>query len=845
MKFSQSIIRYTAILLTAALVVISANAQEVFAQEATSRSPKDDYLSAKDIGENPLKRADTSSPRDTLHSFLAELDILIDDLQPNGQVTSAAGYRAYQRAISTLDFSTTPNGNARMIMTERLLLLQEILARIELPPNNEIPGDDEVAQPALNKWTIPGTGITIQRIENGPRAGEFLFSAGTVQRLHRFYRQVKHLPYKPGATPGMYEAVLRSESSLYSLESSIRNRLKPVDTSSPRSTLEGFLDSVNRVYRLVMETDAALKASPPTMTFDEASKIGIIARNLMGRAVATLDLSKVPAAVRADVGIESVLQLKEIFDRMQLPVIESVPDMEMVKAERQRLSSTASGDTVPVRWRYPNTAIEIVEIMEGERQGQFLFSARTVRRLDRFYKSVRDLPYRVGYSQQVAEYVSPDISKGFYEYYIWTPGYLVSQATFMGRLVERLPSWFKTIYRGQTVWQWILLALSMSLAVMFLVLLHGRLLRRPVELTTANRNWRKILFNLAAIGVLYSLFWILDDTVNLSGFVLMAVRTCLTVLEWYFWATGILFLSNAISETIVASPKIDPQGIQASYIRATFGVVGFLAGTAVFISGLSKVGVSLVPLLTGVGIGGLALALAARPTIENVIASFMIFMDKPYTVGQRVNVLGQDGTVEAIGLRSTKIRLLTGHLTSIPNEKMATAEIVNIGRRPYIRRLFNVTITYDTPPEKINRALEILRETLAVPETVSEAVDPETTHGTEEMVYTAAGEGEKKPHPNEAINHPDFPPRVSFNELNADSLNILVIYWYHPPEYWDYLDHATWINVQIMERFKAEGIDFAFPTQTLHMAGDENRPLKIGMRDLSTLSQTEPQKAEL
>ena len=66
--------------------------------------------------------------------------------------------------------------------------------------------------------------------------------------------------------------------------------------------------------------------------------------------------------------------------------------------------------------------------------------------------------------------------------------------------------------------------------------------------------------------------------------------------------------------------------------------------------------------------------------------------------------------------------------------------------------------------------------------------------------------------------------------MNADSLNIIVIYWYHPPEYWDYLEHAQWINMQIMERFNAEGIDFAFPTQTLHMAGDDKRPLTVGQR---------------
>jgi MscS family membrane protein len=89
---------------------------------------------------------------------------------------------------------------------------------------------------------------------------------------------------------------------------------------------------------------------------------------------------------------------------------------------------------------------------------------------------------------------------------------------------------------------------------------------------------------------------------------------------------------------------------------------------------------------------------------------------------------------------------------------------------------------------------------------------------------------EKDFHPNWAINRPDFEPQVSFNEFNTDSLNIVVFYWYHPPDYWEYLNHATWINTQIMERFNAEGIDFAFPTQTLHLAGDEKRPLDIGQR---------------
>ena len=78
------------------------------------------------------------------------------------------------------------------------------------------------------------------------------------------------------------------------------------------------------------------------------------------------------------------------------------------------------------------------------------------------------------------------------------------------------------------------------------------------------------------------------------------------------------------------------------------------------------------------GIGGIAIALAARSTIENIISSFTIFVDKPYRVGDRVKVLGYDGTIEDIGIRSTKIRTSKGSLTSIPNEKIASTEIENI-----------------------------------------------------------------------------------------------------------------------------------------------------------------------
>jgi MscS family membrane protein len=202
-------------------------------------------------------------------------------------------------------------------------------------------------------------------------------------------------------------------------------------------------------------------------------------------------------------------------------------------------------------------------------------------------------------------------------------------------------------------------------------------------------------------------------------------------------------------------------------------------------------------IVAGLGVGSIAIAFAAQDTLRHFIGSFVIAGDKPFEIGQRVNVDGHDGMIESIGLRSTNIRTLEGHVVTIPNGELANRTIKNIGMRKYIRRLANITITYDTPPEKIERALEIIKEIL-------------DNH--------------------EGMN-PDFPPRVFFSEFNSDSLNLLFLYWYHPPDYWTYMAFSEKVNLEIIRRFNAEGIDFAFPTQTLHLAGDPKRPLNVGVNE--------------
>ena len=206
-------------------------------------------------------------------------------------------------------------------------------------------------------------------------------------------------------------------------------------------------------------------------------------------------------------------------------------------------------------------------------------------------------------------------------------------------------------------------------------------------------------------------------------------------------------------------------------------------------------GLKIGPLLASLGIGGLAVALAAKDSIANFFGTLTILFDKPFQVGQRITIDQYDGIVENVGFRSTRIRTLAGHLVTIPNEKLVNSSLENIGERPYIRWLTNIGITYDTPPDKVEKAVQILEKTL------------ENHEGMKE----------------------DFPPRVFFNGFNDWSLNILVIAWYHPPDYWTFQAWLQKTCLEIMRGFEAEDIDFAFPSRTLYMANDDKRQLKLMM----------------
>lgn len=213
-------------------------------------------------------------------------------------------------------------------------------------------------------------------------------------------------------------------------------------------------------------------------------------------------------------------------------------------------------------------------------------------------------------------------------------------------------------------------------------------------------------------------------------------------------------------------------------LRKTLQVFVIIVATLVT---LTNLGIDVTAAIASLSIGGLAIGLAAQDTLANLFGAAAVFMDKPFKIGDRVRIDNNiDGVVESIGLRSTRIRNLDGHLITVPNKTMGNAVITNISRRPNIKTVMTIGITYNTPAERVRRATQILEE-----------------------IYRS--------HPK---THDVW---ISFNQFADFSLNITVIHWWNSTDYRDYLLGMHELNLKIKERFDAEKIEFAFPTRTVYV----------------------------
>lgn len=197
------------------------------------------------------------------------------------------------------------------------------------------------------------------------------------------------------------------------------------------------------------------------------------------------------------------------------------------------------------------------------------------------------------------------------------------------------------------------------------------------------------------------------------------------------------------------------------------------------IIGLNNAGYDVGALIAGLGIGGLAFALAAQDTVANFFGGVTIFVDKPFTVNDWIIIEGHEGIVEEVGIRSTRIRTFPGRLITIPNKVFAESAIENVSVEPSRRVILTLGLTYDTTEERIQEALDILK-----------AVHEDKREHLEEKVLTL------------------------FDSFGDFSLNVKFIYYIKKGE--DVFNLNSEINLEILRRFNAAGLDFAFPTQTIH-----------------------------
>ncbi|MDD3155855.1 MAG: mechanosensitive ion channel family protein, partial [Victivallaceae bacterium] len=233
-------------------------------------------------------------------------------------------------------------------------------------------------------------------------------------------------------------------------------------------------------------------------------------------------------------------------------------------------------------------------------------------------------------------------------------------------------------------------------------------------------------------------------------------------------------------------------------VRKTVKIV-ILVLSILFI-GQNILGVNVTALLAGAGVAGLAIAFAAQSTVSNFFGSIMIILDRPFSIGDRIKFSAIDGIVESVGFRSTQIRSLDGNLITVPNSHLADASVENVSVRPNIKHAFTLRLVYSTTPGQMRRAEEIVNQIL---------------QGHAEWFDMVKQ-----------------PPRVGFSNFNSSSLDISVTVWFQTLDWWESRSMVRTIYYQIMEQFNAEGLSFAYPSQTLYLANDGEKPLKIDRHDI-------------
>jgi MscS family membrane protein len=558
----------------------------------------------------------------------------------------------------------------------------------------------------------------------------------------------------------------------YGAKAADPNPLSPLDTSSPRATLEGFIETVDDIYAgmtdILQEYAISDRLYLPTAL--RQRQIALLRR--APKAIRALDTSGVSPVLMDTIPVERLLQLKEILDRIELPAAADVPDSETMA----RLGSK--------RWRLPGTEIDFVMIQDGPRAGEYLVSAETMDRLPDFYQQVKNLPYKPGPAKQLNEAfrkLSGGNTATIYDAFLSSP---VGLASFVPlRWMLDLPAWAKVQVAGVTAWQWMGLSVGLLVGVLFIFASH-RLARRLVDRGTDEPKvyWRALpvplVINLVAaflVPVLFALFRIGGATRVVIAF---AQTTTFYLSAAWLSIIGLIILGDLV----VTSEHLRRSSLDSQLVRLGVRLIGVLCVVAFLIRGADELGFPAYSVLAGLGVGGLAVALAARDSIANLLGSLLIMLEKPFRVGHYIRVGGTEGTVENVGFRSTRIRTLDNSLISIPNNAVVNATVENLSLRAMRRQRFFLQVTYDTTRAELEELVAGIRRLI---------LEHPLTNKTN--------------------------LQVRFNNFSESSLDILVMFYFDIQDYTIELAEREAILLQIMGLTTDLGVEFAFPTRTIHV----------------------------
>lgn len=517
--------------------------------------------------------------------------------------------------------------------------------------------------------------------------------------------------------------------------------LQPPDTSSPRATIESFLFNTMNGIKSLREVESAETVL-----------------SWFSRADACLDLSGVSSDRARVAGTEAGLLIYEILTRAGLPDMAEIPGKEEV--QEQALEA----------WAVPRTEMKIVRVKEGDRAGEYLFSPDTVARALQDYKKVKHLAPK------------PEFIPGSYEMYVTGPNLTVPYLW-----VEALPSWANVRFLRNPLWKWLAMLATLALGVVAAILIRRVSLRWDRSLSKHAERWRVgvLVFAAGLIVIPLILDFLIENVIGVRFELATFIAKGLLALAF---AAGVYFLLTFfehLARVVISSRQLRKQSVDAHFIRVGARILGIVVSLYFIIEATEYLGLHLAPILAGLGVGGLAVALAARPALENIIGGLILFADKPVRVGDYCQFGDEMGWVEEIGLRSTRIRRLDDKLVTIPNAEFSGMPIQNYARMR--ERLYSTTLTfrYETTPEQLRFLLAALREML--------------------------------------LSHPMVSKNrlhVRFLGFGAYSLDVELFAFIRTTDLLEFKTIREDINLRIMDIVKDAGTGFAFPSQTAYLGRD-------------------------